>query len=149
LHQTSTKERPSTNLNTENCRFTSSSGKPPASDTESPQYRRRPNKQEAVSEEALFVFFLKCKLLDPMRVRAYTDWGDIVTAGDYPKSLIHFKVQSAAPLLCQRGDIKYSQQLTRLLGTAKYLIIPSSQTHLGLEFGLERPELHSGSGDVL
>ena len=55
-------------LKTENCRFTSSSGKPPASDTESPQYRRRPNKQEAVSEEALFVFFLKCKLLDPMRV---------------------------------------------------------------------------------
>jgi hypothetical protein len=40
------------------------------------------------------------------------------------------------PLLCQRGDIKYSQQLTRLLGTAKYLIIPRSRTHLGLEFGL-------------
>ena len=38
---------------------------------------------------------------------------------------------------CQSGDIKYSQQLTRLLGTAKYLIIPSSWTHLGLEVGLE------------
>jgi hypothetical protein len=61
---------------------------------------------------AFFVFVLKCKLLDPMRVvgpcglepqtscvssktlwptelRVYTDWGDIVTAGDYPKSPNH------------------------------------------------------------
>ena len=29
------------------------------------------------------------------------------------------------------------QVLTRLLGTAKYLIIPSSRTHLGLAFGLK------------
>ena len=33
--------------------------------------------------------------------------------------------------------IKYSQQPRRLLGTAKYLIIPSSRTHLGLAFGLK------------
>jgi hypothetical protein len=35
------------------------------------------------------------------------------------------------------GDIKYSQQLTRLLGTAKYLIIPISRPHLGLNIGLK------------
>ena len=35
------------------------------------------------------------------------------------------------------GDVKYSQQLTRLLGTAKYLIIPGSRTHLGLDIGLK------------
>jgi hypothetical protein len=29
-------------------------------------------------------------------------------------------------------------KLTRLLGTAKYLIIRSSRTHLGLAFGLKR-----------
>ncbi len=36
------------------------------------------------------------------------------------------------------GDIKYLQQLPRLLRTAKYLIIPSSRTHLGLAFGLKK-----------
>ena len=35
------------------------------------------------------------------------------------------------------GDIKYSQQLTRLLGTAKYLIIPISRPHFGLNIGLK------------
>src|SRR5258708_17264173 len=35
------------------------------------------------------------------------------------------------------GNIKYSQQLKRPLGTAKYLIIPSSRTHLGLAIGLK------------
>ena len=29
-------------------------------------------------------------------------------------------------------------ELTRLLGTAKYLIIPSRRTHLGLAFGLKK-----------
>jgi hypothetical protein len=36
------------------------------------------------------------------------------------------------------GHVKYSQQLTTLLGTAKYLIIPSSRAHLGLAFGLKK-----------
>ena len=45
-------------------------------------------------------------------------------------------LKSAQPL-CQRRDYKYSQQLTRLLGTAKYLLIRSSRTHLGLGFGLK------------
>jgi hypothetical protein len=34
-------------------------------------------------------------------------------------------------------DVKYSQQLTRLLGTAKYLTIQSSRTDLGLAVGFK------------
>jgi hypothetical protein len=41
------------------------------------------------------------------------------------------------------GYVKYSQQLTRLLGTAKYLIIPSGRTHLGLAFGLKKRDPHA------
>jgi hypothetical protein len=39
--------------------------------------------------------------------------------------------------LCRDRDIKYSQQLTRLLGAAKYVIVPRSRTNLGLAFGLK------------
>jgi hypothetical protein len=56
---------------------------------------------------------------------------------DAPNLLIAYAVQSAAPLPCQRGDYKYLQQLTRLLGTAKYLIIRRGWTHLRLAFGLK------------
>ena len=63
---------------------------------------------------------------------------------DAPNLLIAYAVQSAAPLPCQRRDYKYLQQLTRLLGTAKYLIIRSSRTHLGLAFGLK-----SGQSDTV
>ncbi len=41
------------------------------------------------------------------------------------------------PLPCQRGNIKYSQQLTGAVGTAKYLIIPRSRTHLRLAIRLQ------------
>ena len=41
------------------------------------------------------------------------------------------------PLPRQSGSNKYLQQLTRLLGTAKYLKIRSSQTNLGLALGLK------------
>src|SRR5580658_10587168 len=41
-----TKARPSTSFNTGNCRSSTSSGKPPASDTKSPKYPRQPNKEE-------------------------------------------------------------------------------------------------------
>ena len=57
----------------------------------------------------------------------------------FPRNLLIARgAQSAALLLCQRGNIKYSQQLTKLLGTAKYLIIPSRREPLGLDFGLKR-----------
>jgi len=47
-----------------------------------------------------------------------------------------WSVNTWEPLPCQRGNIKYSQQPVRL-GTAQYLIIPSSRTHLGLAIGLK------------
>src|SRR2546423_628990 len=40
------------------------------------------------------------------------------------------------------------RQLTRLLGTAKYLIIPSSRAHLGLAFGLNLGKLLGDSAAV-
>jgi hypothetical protein len=43
----------------------------------------------------------------------------------------------------QRRNIKYSQQLPRPLGTAKYLIIPSRRAPLGLAIGLKND---TGSG---
>jgi hypothetical protein len=38
--------------------------------------------------------------------------------------------------LCRDGHNKYLQQLTRLLGTAKYLQVRVSRLNLGLEIGL-------------
>ena len=50
-----TKERPSTNSNTANSRFTSSSAKPPASDTTSLPSRRRPNNHEFLGRRSISV----------------------------------------------------------------------------------------------
>jgi hypothetical protein len=45
--------------------------------------------------------------------------------------------------LCRdSGNYKYLQQLTRLPGTAKYLIIRRSQIEFGLEFGLKTAAAH-------
>ena len=43
--------------------------------------------------------------------------------------------------LCRDSNYKYLQQLTRLQGTAKYLIIRRSQVEFGLEFGLKTAAL--------
>src|SRR5215469_1569705 len=47
-----TKERPSTSFDTESDRSSASRPKPKSSDTESPQYRRRPNKRQFLASNS-------------------------------------------------------------------------------------------------
>ena len=50
----------------------------------------------------------------------------------------NFLITPESPERCSSTvSTRGHQVLTRLLGTAKYLIIPSSQTHLGLAIGLK------------
>jgi hypothetical protein len=72
-------------------------------------------------------------------------YGPIAYGVTSPTQTIRPQNSLARPtaLRCQSRNIKYSQQLPRLLGTAKYLIIPSSRTHLGLAIGLKNDTARS------